>query len=235
MLELDKGTRLAERYTLERPLGRGGEAETWLARDRLTRASVALKLVAAAGDAGERLRQEWQTNLRLMHAHIVRVFEFHEDQGLAFYSLQYIDGADLGALTAQPLVELLPPVGLIADALRYAHAKGIVHRDVKASNVLIDHNGAPYLCDFGVAAAVGALAGGGSPVAASPQSQQGESAQPADDVYALGVLLYELISGAPPEPFDDEPPPLRAVAGDVIPKPGCAHARPGRRQAAGGR
>ena len=219
MLELSKGTQLAERYTLERPLGRGGEAETWLARDRLTRASVALKIVSASGDAGERLRQEWQTNLRLMHAHIVRVFEFHEDQGLAFYSLQYIDGADLGALTAQPLAEILPPVGLIADALRYAHAKGIVHRDVKASNVLIDYNGAPYLCDFGVAAAVGTLAGGGSPVAASPQSQQGEPTHPADDVYALGVLLYELISGAPPESSDREPPPLRAAAGDAIPEP----------------
>ena len=219
MLELSKGTQLAERYTLERPLGRGGEAETWLARDRLTRASVALKIVSASDDAGARLRHEWQTNLRLMHAHIVRVFEFHEDQGMAFYSLQYIDGTDFGALSARPLVELLPPVGLIADALRYAHAKGIVHRDLKASNVLIDYNGAPYLSDFGVAAEVGTLAGGGSPVAASPQSQRGEAAQPADDVYALGVLLYELISGAPPASSDGELPPVKSASGEAIPAP----------------
>jgi serine/threonine-protein kinase len=126
MLELSKGTQLADRYTLERPLGKGGEAETWLALDRLTRASVALKIVAA-GAASKRLRDEWQTNLRLMHAHIVRVFEFHEDQGAAFYSLQYVAGADLGALTGKPLTEILPPLGLVADALRYAHAKGIVH------------------------------------------------------------------------------------------------------------
>ena len=217
MLELSKGTQLAERYTLERPLGRGGEAATWLARDRLTRASVALKIVAASHDAGARLRQEWQTNLRLMHAHIVRAFEFHEDQGLAFYSLQFIDGADLGALTAEPLAEILAPAGLIADALRYAHAKGIVHRDVKASNVLLDHNGAPYLSDFGVAAEIGAPAGGGSPVAASPQSLQGEPAQPADDIYALGVLLHELIAGAPP----DAAAPLlqRTASGEVVPEP----------------
>ena len=96
MLELTKGSRLADRYTLERPLGRGGEASTWLARDRMTKASVALKIVSAPLSA--RLRDEWQANLRLMHAHIVRVFEFHEDQGAAFYSMQYVDGADLSAL-----------------------------------------------------------------------------------------------------------------------------------------
>ena len=217
MLELSKGTQLAERYMLERPLGRGGEAETWLAGDRLTRASVALKIVSSAGDAGARLRQEWQTNLRLMHAHIVRAFEFHEDEGMAFYSLQYVDGADFAALTGQPLAEILPPAGLVADALRYAHAKGIVHRDVKASNVLIDYNGAPYLSDFGVAAEVGTPGDGGSPVAASPQSQQGEAAQTGDDVYALGVLLYELISGAPPASSDGVPPSLTSAAGDDIP------------------
>ena len=169
MLELSKGTQLADRYTLERSLGKGGEAETWLARDRLTRASVALKIVPT-GAAGKRLRDEWQTNLRLMHAHIVRVFEFHEDQGAAFYSQQYVTGADLGALAGKPLTEILPPLGLMVDALRYAHTKGIVHRDVKASNVLLDHNGVPYLSDFGVAARIGVSADGGSPIAASPQS-----------------------------------------------------------------
>lgn len=217
MLELSKGTQLADRYTLERPLGKGGEAETWLARDRMTRASVALKIVPA-GTAGKRLRDEWQTNLRLMHAHIVRVFEFHEDQGAAFYSLQYVAGAGLGVLTAKPLTEILPPLGLVADALRYAHAKGIVHRDVKASNVLLDHNGVPYLSDFGVAALVGASAGGGSPIAASPQALAGEAAQPSDDVYALGILMYELISGAPPWPPDAAPAPLQAATGDDVPE-----------------
>ena len=219
MLELSKGAQLAERYTLERPLGRGGEAATWLAKDRLTRASVALKIVPAAGIASERLRQEWQTNLRLMHAHIVRVFEFHEVQGVAFYSLQYVPGADLSALTAKPLTEILPPIGLIADALRHVHTKGIVHRDVKASNVLLDHNGAPYLSDFGVSAEAGSVASGGSFVAASPQSRMGEAAQPSDDIFALGTLLYELISGAPPPQAEEGQEPLRAASGDAVPEP----------------
>ena len=216
MLELRKGTQLAERYTLERSLGKGGEAETWLARDRLTRASVALKIVAQ-GAAGKRLREEWQTNLRLMHAHIVRVFEFHEDQGIAFYSLQYVEGGDLGVLTGFSLTEILPPLGLVADALRYAHAKDIVHRDVKASNILLDHNGVPYLSDFGVAASAGAVAAGGSPIAASPQSLAGEAAQPADDIFALGTLLYELVSGGPPWPPAADPAPLQAASGEAIP------------------
>ncbi len=222
MLDLSKGTRLAERYTLERSLGSGGEATTWLAKDRLTRAQVALKIVPANSGANARLHDEWQTNLRLMHAHIVRVFEFHEDQGAAFYSMQFVDGADFGVLTGSPLADLLPPVGLVAEALRYAHGKNIVHRDIKASNVLLDFNGAPYLSDFGVAAPVGSLAAGGSPIAASPGALRGEAVQPADDIFALGKLIYELISGAPPQAKSDavggpEYQTLIAASGEDVP------------------
>jgi tetratricopeptide (TPR) repeat protein len=225
MLELSKGTRLADRYTLERPLGGGGEAQAWLATDRLTRAAVALKIVPAGGNASKRLRHEWQTNLRLMHAHIVRVFEFHEDVGAAFYSLQFVDGSDIGVLGGQTLVNVLPPLGLVAAALRYAHAKEVVHRDIKASNVLLDFNGAPYLTDFGVAAPPGVTTGGGSLVAASPQVLRGEPARPSDDIFALGVLFYELVSGAPPWPASATradihklaPAPLQAASGEEVP------------------
>ncbi len=200
MQDLTKGTRLAERYTLERQLGKGGQAETWLARDRMTNARVALKIVAASDRATARLRDEWQANLRLMHAHIVRVFEFHEDKDLAFYSLQYVDGPDLRALTGRTLEEVLRPVGLIVDALRYVHGKGVVHRDLKATNILLDYNGAPYLSDFGVAVADGSSGDGGSLIGSSPQVLAGAPARPADDVFALGCLVYELVSGAPPWP-----------------------------------
>ena len=211
MLELTKGSRLADRYTLERPLGRGGEAVTWLARDRMTSASVALKIVPS--NFASRLRDEWQANLRLMHAHILRVFEFHEDQGAAFYSMQYVDGAELSAIAGQPLSDVLPAIGLLADALRYAHSKGVVHRDVKADNVLLDYNGAPYLGDFGVAAATGHYRSGGTPVTASPQAARGEVAQTADDIYALGVLIHELIAGVPPGSG-----PLIACSGEEVPQ-----------------
>ncbi len=198
MPELIKGTRLADRYTLDRRLGDGGEAQTWLASDRLTRGAVALKIVPNVTRHAERLRDEWQLQIRLMHAHIVRAFEFHSDDDYAFYSQQFIDGPDLGALAGRPFGETVPAVALVADALRYLHGKGIVHRDLKASNILLDRNGAPYLADFGVAARVGERKGGGSLVAQSPQSLDGQGAQPADDIFALGALIFELVRGRPP-------------------------------------
>lgn len=225
MLELSKGTQLAERYTLERPLGRGGEAQTWLATDRLTGAPVALKIAGGKPGDGQRLRTEWQTNIRLVHAHIARVFEFHGEQEPAFYSQQYIDGPDLGALSGRPAAEVLAPIGLIADALRYAHGKGVVHRDIKASNILLDRNGAPYLSDFGVSSAIGEPKLGGSLISQSPQSLAGQAAQPADDLFALGGLIYELISGASPYSSSDTaadirnktPQPLQAADGSALP------------------
>ena len=171
--DLQKAAELANRYTLVRKLGGGGAAQTWLATDRMTRAQVALKILTDDRLTAEDLRQEWQTSIRLMHAHIVRVFEFHDDEN-PFYSLQFVDGPDIGALSGAPLEHILPPIGLIADALRYAHARNVVHRDIKASNILLDHNGAPYLIDFGVASANDRTAGGGSLIAASPQALAGE-------------------------------------------------------------
>ena len=226
MLELSKGTLLAERYTLDRRLGGGGEAQTWLAKDRLTGASVALKIAGADSGASDRLRTEWQTNIRLMHAHIARVFEFHGDSENAFYSQQYIDGPDLSTLAGKSPDQVLAPIGLIADALRYAHGKGVVHRDIKASNILLDRNGAPYLSDFGVSSSVGEYKTGGSLIAQSPQSLAGEAAQPADDIFALGGLIYELVSGRSPyssggTASDIEnvtPEPLTASDGSMVPE-----------------
>ena len=221
---LSAGTRLANRYTLARRLGRGGAAETWLATDRITGASVALKILIDDRIGADALRREWQLAIRLMHAHIVRAFEFHEDDG-AFYSLQFIDGPDISVLSGTPPADSLPPIALVADALRYAHAKGVVHRDVKAANILLDHNGAPYLIDFGVAATRGQDPGGGSLIAASPEQLSGSSPAPADDIFALGGLVYELVSGRSPWGSDDtvrdilekEPPPLAAADGTAVP------------------
>lgn len=225
MQDLRQGTELANRYTLVRRLGGGGAAETWLAADRMTRADVALKILVSDRLSLDELRKEWQTSIRLMHAHIVRVFEFNDDPAEPFYSLQYVAGPDIGVLAGAPLKDCLPPVALIADALRYAHGKGIVHRDIKAANVLLDHNGAPYLIDFGVAARAGGAAGGGSLIAASPQSLAGEAPQPADDIFALGGLIYELVSGRSPysatATAEDiaraDPEPLAAADGSAVP------------------
>jgi serine/threonine protein kinase/tetratricopeptide (TPR) repeat protein len=198
MQDLQQGIELASRYTLVKKLGAGGAAETWLATDRLTRASVALKILTSERVATADFHKEWQTSIRLMHAHIARVFEYNDDADRPFYSLQFVNGPDLSVLAGALVQDILGPIALIADALRYAHGKGVVHRDIKAANVLLDHNGAPYLVDFGVAAAAGSAAGGGSLIAASPASLAGVAPQPADDVFALGGLIYELVSGASP-------------------------------------
>ena len=229
MLELRQGAQLADRYTLVRRLGGDREtSQTWLARDRMTSASVALKIGAddlQNRQNSERLRREWQASIRLLHAHVVRVFEFHTEAGVAFFSQQFIDGPDIGALTGLPPADVLGPVGQLLDALQYVHAKGVVHRDIKASNVLIDANGALYLGDFGASGDGGTVASGGSLIAQSPQSLGGEPASAADDIFALGSLLYELLSGRPPWPSEDmaehiarhAPPPLRAADGSVLP------------------
>jgi tetratricopeptide (TPR) repeat protein len=190
----------------------------------MTGAAVALKIADAEPGASDRLRAEWQANIRLMHPHIARVFEFHGDRDNAFYSQQYIDGPDLGALSGKPVEQVLAPIGLIADALRYAHGKGVVHRDIKASNILLDRNGAPYLSDFGVSSKIGSLKGGGSLISQSPQSLAGEAAQTADDVFALGGLIYELVSGRSPYSSSETatdiqsivPEPLRAADGSPV-------------------
>jgi len=229
MRVLEKGAQLADRYTLVRRLGSGGMSEIWLAQDRRTEKSVALKflLPELADNTGYRmlLRKEWQLGSRLMHANIVRVFEFHDTDEGPFYSLQYIGGPDIAVLAGEDIEVVLRPIGLIADALRYAHGKNVIHRDTKAANVLLDNRGVPYLIDFGVAARSDQdqAATGGSPIASSPQQLAGEAPRPEDDIYSLGALIYELISGRPPHPgtADDsvnrDPEPLTAKNGSAVP------------------
>jgi len=225
MLELKKGTQLADRYTLVRRLGGDGDAHTWLARDRLTSASVALKITAGDPDSTEKLRAEWQVSIRLMHAHIVRAFEFHAASEVAIFSQQFIDGPNIGVLASRSPQEIFGPVGLLLQAVGYLHAKGIVHRDIKASNVLLDSNGAPYLSDFGVSLADGQVGSGGSLIGQSPQSLAGLPASATDDVFALGSLIFELLSGQPPWAPSDMAdsiargrlPPLTAGNGEELP------------------
>lgn len=205
MRVLEQGAQLADRYTLVRKLGSGGMSETWLAQDRQTQKSVALKFLSAklAGNAAYRklLHQEWQLGSRLMHANIVRVFEYYDEVERPFFSLQYVGGPDVSVIGGEDIDIVMRPIGLIADALRYAHGKNVVHRDIKASNVLLDLRGAPYLIDFGVAGTPGGHpATGGSSIASSPQQLAGDAPRAEDDIYSLGVLIYELISGIPPDP-----------------------------------
>lgn len=223
MRVLKEGALLAKRYTLIRRLGSGGMADVWLASDRQTDSPVALKFLAAGFLSNpayrDLLHKEWRISSSLMHAHIVRVFEFHDEPDGAFYSLQFVGDVELGVLCGQHPDDALRPVGLIADALRYTHAKGVVHRDIKAANVLLDERGAPYLVDFGVAAAPqdDGGTGGGARINASPQQRAGNPANPADDIYALGVLMHELLTGVPPSVADGRPVKSTLPDGTAMP------------------
>jgi serine/threonine protein kinase/tetratricopeptide (TPR) repeat protein len=224
MRELIEATRLANRYVLVRRLGTGGMAEIWLARDERAGTSVALKFLkpelASNPPYLELFHKEWHIGSRLMHAHIGRVFEYHDEPDGPYYSLQYLNGPEFGVLANESLQDALPPFGLLADALRYAHGKGLVHRDIKAANVLLDNRGVPHLIDFGVAAQAKGpgVSGGLTEVAASPGQISGEAAQAADDIYSLGILLHEILTGEPPVPGAEETT-LRRPDGQEIASP----------------
>lgn len=222
MRVLQEGTRLADRYTLVRRLGVGGMSEVWLASDQRSDSQVALKLLSgepATDEAAHKaLRREWSVSSRMMHANIVRVFEYHDDEAGPFFGLQYLGENDISIVAGKEIEVVLRPVGLIADALRYAHGKGVIHRDIKASNILLDNRGAPYIIDFGVSDRSGGTRGGGSEIASSPQHLAGEGAQSGDDIFSLGVLMHELLTGVPPLRAESAQVNVTLLDGSLMPQ-----------------
>ena len=205
------------RFTLIRELGRGGMGVVWLAQDTRLDEQVALKFlppeVAADPVALNDLRRETARSHRLTHPNIIRLHDFHEQpDGIAFISMEYVDGMTLsGWRLQQPQQvfgweQLAPLVQQLCGALEYAHSEGVIHRDLKPANVMLDQKGRVKLADFGIAAVVSDSASrvsvrsrtGGTLPYMSPQQVAGEEPTAADDIYALGATLYELLSGRPP-------------------------------------
>ncbi len=207
MRELEEGLTFGARFRLIRRLGRGGMGEVWLARDDELNENVALKILdpdlAESPEFVELLRSECRKARQLVHPNIVRVYDFHSDSGRFFISMQFIDGANIGALRGERLDRIVAAILPIADVLEFAHQQGIIHRDIKATNVLTGKTGNPFLGDFGIASAMVAdrpmamLRTGGSLPSMSPQQFAGETPSVSDDVYSLGALIYELIAGQP--------------------------------------
>ena len=228
MTEPSPGQQLASRFELLRLLGRGGMGQVWLARDAELGDDIALKILQPRllSDAAmiELMRHECRQARRLLHPGIVRVFDFHQADGLAFISMEYVEGGELGQLRDAAPAEILVPLVPLTDALAYAHGQGVIHRDLKPSNVLLEAPGQPRLLDFGIAAALDASSGlgtggGGTRLSASPEQRQGKPPSPADDAFAFGVLIHELVSGFPPEMKQDgEPPPLRSRMNFDVPE-----------------
>ena len=207
MQGLVAGLTLSERFHLIRQLGVGGMGEIWLAADQQLGESVAIKVLSPKlGDSHkfvDLLRDECRKARGLVHPNIVRVHDFHVDGQLFFISMQYVDGQTLAAFRGKSFQEIIHCLLMVCDALEYAHRAGIIHRDLKPSNILVDQSGVCFLTDFGIAAALSderqssGLSGGGSLPSMSPQQLACAPATIADDIYSLGALLYELLSGQP--------------------------------------
>ncbi|HET7038403.1 MAG TPA: protein kinase [Gemmatimonadales bacterium] len=205
---------VADRYTVDRELGRGGMATVFLAEDRKHSRKVALKVLhpdLAALIGPDRFLREIETAARLSHPHILPLHDSGEAGGFLYYVMPYVEGETLrGRLDREgrlPVEEAVRLAREIAGALDYAHRNGVIHRDIKPENVLL-HDGHAVVADFGIARAVGAAGDSsitrtgvalGTPLYMSPEQAGGE--RPVDhraDIYALGSVLFEMLAGRPP-------------------------------------
>ena len=224
MLSLAPEQRLLDRFVLLEKIGTGGHGEVWRAQDTQSDSPVAIKVLfpqlAHSGAAWELLQHEYDIAQRLSHKSILEVYQPLRDEQFTVLPMQLATG-DLRRLRGDSYLRIVPMLLDIADALAHAHARGVIHRDLKPANVLVCDEGQIKLADFGAArlSEGDESANAGSPFSASPQQLLGEPASPLDDVYGLGALAYELLSGYPPHypNFDrkvmvEQPvPPLQAA------------------------
>ncbi|MGH2681008.1 MAG: Stk1 family PASTA domain-containing Ser/Thr kinase [Actinomycetota bacterium] len=202
-----------DRYEVEAPLGSGGMAEVWRGHDRVLNRTVAIKTLLSqfARDTSfvDRFRREAQAAARLNHHGIVSVYDSGTDGDTPYIVMQYIEGrtlADfLGSGKTLPPMQAAQIAKEIAEALAAAHAQGVIHRDIKPANVMITREGKVLVMDFGIARMISgpetapqtsAVLGTASYL--SPEQAQGQSADARSDIYALGVVLYEMLTGRPP-------------------------------------
>ncbi len=206
------GTILGGRYRLDELVGQGGMATIFLSHDTQLGREVAVKLLRPEylrdPDFSSRFRQEAQNAASLNHPNVVSVFDYGEDPSGPYIVMEYVDGEDLAAILrrngALPASQSTRIAAAVGRALAAAHARGIVHRDVKPGNVLIGRDGRVKVVDFGIARAVAeaqmTLPGTtfGSVHYFSPEQARGEPATSESDIYALGIVLYEMLTGSRP-------------------------------------
>jgi eukaryotic-like serine/threonine-protein kinase len=202
----------SNRYEVVRGIARGGMSEVYLARDRHLDRPVALKVLTSALSRDpsfvERFRREAQAAANLSHPNIVAVYDWGQEEGTYFIVMEFVDGHSLrDVLRTQTTIEASRAAGIgaeVANGLSFAHKAGVVHRDVKPGNVLIETSGQVKVTDFGVARADAseALTQTGSVMGTatyfSPEQAQGLVVDGRSDVYSLGVVLYEMVCGTPP-------------------------------------
>jgi serine/threonine-protein kinase len=219
---------LEGRYRIERQVGEGGMATVYLAEDLKHDRKVALKLLKpelAAVVGAERFLAEIKTTANLQHPHILPLFDSGEADGFLFFVMPYVTGETLRERIDRehqlPVDEALGIASSVASALQHAHDHGVIHRDIKPGNILLQ-DGQPVIADFGIALAVAHAGQGrvtetglslGTPHYMSPEQATGDSdVDPRTDVYALGCVLFEMLVGEPPYPGNT----AQAVLGKII-------------------
>src|ERR1700741_2164703 len=250
--ELLKST-LADRYTIERKIGSGGMANVFVAHDVRHNRKVAIKIMhpeLAMRIGIERFLREIETTAKLQHPHILPLFDSGRVEQTVFYVMPYIEGESLRARlkreTQIPVADALRIASEVASALGYAHRHGVIHRDVKPDNVLF-HDGRAVVADFGIALPNSdedaytrmTIAGVslGTPYYMSPEQAAGQrNVDPRTDIYALGVVVYEMLAGQPPfmgptvqavfkRLMSEEPRPLPEHRKSIPPRVSAAVAR----------
>jgi len=210
------GELIAGRYELHELVGSGGMSNVFRAHDRLLERSVAIKVLheqfSADEDYVERFRREARSVAQLAHPNIVTVIDRGQEDGRQYIVFEYVEGENLKGLLshgALPVDEALRYGLQIAGALDFAHKRGLVHRDVKPQNVLLTEEGEPKVTDFGIARSVdvqsvtqsGTVLGTSDYIA--PEQARGEQVDQRTDIYSLGVMLYELLTGEVPYSGDN--------------------------------
>src|ERR687893_11954 len=207
--------RFADRFVLGQELGSGGMARVFLGRDEVLDRPVAIKLldpIHGGTEIGDRFEREGRTAARLAHPNIVQVYDAGEGgfdgRETPYIVMEYVPGGDLkeliderGKLPGQELASLGDEV---CAGLTHAHERGVIHRDIKPHNILLDENGHAKVSDFGIARALDATQATrtgaylGTALYSSPEQLRGEKATPKSDVYSLGATLYQAATGVPP-------------------------------------
>jgi serine/threonine-protein kinase len=230
---------LGARYRILQRLGSGGMADVFHARDLNLQRDVAVKVLRDThiDDPAFQARflQEARDAANLTHPNIVTIYDFGHDAGRYFLVMEYMPGTDLktlvrrrGALSVEEAVGLMVQV---CAGVGYAHRAGIVHCDLKPHNVLVSEDGRVKITDFGIARALatiepdeGAKVVWGSPKYSAPEQSAGKAPSPSSDVYSLGVMLFEILTGRPP--FNADDPAQLAVMHQTTPPPSPKRLRP---------
>ncbi|HET7291435.1 MAG TPA: protein kinase, partial [Vicinamibacteria bacterium] len=218
-IDLKPGTLFHGRYEIQGPLGRGGMGMVYRARDKTLDEDVAIKVLrpefAEDPKMAERFKSEIKLARRIRHRNVCAIHDFGEDRGVLYISMELIDGVDLKHILkrrgALPPAEAYDVAIQVAEGLEAVHASGIIHRDLKTPNIMVDRGGVARLMDFGIAkrqegggasTATGHVLG--TPEYMSPEQAQGQRVDARTDVYALGVVIYEIFTGD--VPFRGETP-----------------------------